>query len=97
VLQVSGLRIDGCGASIVVTSPTVGFLQATNATRLSIRNLTIDYDMQTLPMTQGRVLAVHSPLRYSLRIDPGFPMLSEPPPQLTPCADPPWRTVPSAH
>ena len=76
VSNATGLRIDGCGASIVIMDPAKGFLKSTNSTRLTVRNLTIDYD--PLPMTQGRVVAVQSPLQYSLKIDAGFPMLSAP-------------------
>mmetsp|Transcript_40925 Transcript_40925/g.133674 ORF Transcript_40925/g.133674 Transcript_40925/m.133674 type:complete len:623 (+) Transcript_40925:3-1871(+) len=76
VSNVANLRIDGCGATVVVTTPVAGFLRVTNATRLLVSNLTIDYE--PLPMTQGRVVAVRSPLRYSLKIDNGFPMLSNP-------------------
>eukprot|EP01043_Picozoa_sp_COSAG02_P083735 COSAG02_NODE_21700_length_778_cov_0.905744_1_plen_220_part_01 len=50
------LRIDGCGASIVVTSPMAGLFSIQNASRLSVGNFTIDYD--PLPMTQGFVTAV---------------------------------------
>ena len=60
VTHVDGLRIDGCGASIVVTTPSLASSRSTAAARVS--NLTLDYDP---PITQGRVLAVQSPLRYS--------------------------------
>ena len=70
------LRIDGCGASVVVTTPQAGFFSTNNARRLSVGNITVDYD--PLPMTQGWVTAVQSPTRYTLKLDPGFPSLDLP-------------------
>ena len=70
------LRIDGCGASIVVTTPMAGLFNIQNASRLSVGNLTVDYD--PLPMTQGFVTAVQSPTQYTVQLSPGFPSLNEP-------------------
>lgn len=48
------LHIDGCGASLVVTTVEAGLFSIENATGISVGNLTIDYD--PLPMTQVRFI-----------------------------------------
>lgn len=70
------LTIDGRGARLVITSPRSGLFGIGPARELHVGNLTIDYD--PLPMTQGKVIAVHSPTQYTLQIDPGFPSLMLP-------------------
>ena len=71
------LLVDGCGASIVVTTPLAGFCSISSAPRLTIRNISsIDYD--PLPFTQGLVTAVRSPTEYTLAVDDGFPSLMLP-------------------
>ena len=70
------LRIDGCGASIVVVTPMAGLFSIQNARRLRVGNMTIDYD--PLPMTQGFVTAVQSPTQYTVQLQAGFPSLNEP-------------------
>lgn len=70
------LRIDGCGASIVVTTPMTGLFEVTAARGLRIGNLTVDYD--PLPMTQGYVTAVQSSVNYTVQLQPGFPSLMLP-------------------
>jgi hypothetical protein len=71
------LRIDGCGASLVVTTVEAGLFSIQDAKGISIGNLTIDYD--PLPMTQGRVIAVKSPTSYTIQLAPGFPSLNDAP------------------
>jgi hypothetical protein len=70
------LRIDGCGASIVVTSPTAGLFSISNTHGISVGNFTVDYD--PLPMTQGKVTAVKSSTEYTIQLDAGFPSLMLP-------------------
>ena len=61
------LRIDGCGAHIVVTTPLASLFSVVAANSLRIGNLSVDYD--PLPMTQGRVVRTRSPLHYTLQIE----------------------------
>lgn len=70
------LRIDGCGARLVVTTPRAGLCSITGGWHLSVGNLTVDYD--PLPMTQGTVVAVQSATQYTLKLDAGFPSLNLP-------------------
>ena len=71
-----GLRIDGCGAELIVTTPMAGLFSIQNASRLAVGNLSVDYD--PLPMTQGRVTAIASSTQYTVQLEPGFPSLMEP-------------------
>ena len=78
VLNATGhpLRIDGCGASIVVTTVEAGLFSIQNVSRIRVGNFTVDYD--PLPMTQGTVTAVQSPTQYTLQLEKGFPSLMLP-------------------
>jgi hypothetical protein len=70
------LHIDGRGAAVVVTTPMAGLFSIQNASNLRVSNLSVDYD--PLPMTQGRVTAVHSPTSYTIQLAEGFPSLMSP-------------------
>lgn len=79
VVNASGgfpLRIDGMGASLVVTTPMAGLFSIQNASQINVRNLTVDYD--PLPMTQGFVTAVQSPTEYTVQLIANFPSLMMP-------------------
>ena len=57
IIQITGahpsLRIDGCGAFFVITTPQAGVFSIAASQKLSVSNISIDYD--PLPMTQGHV------------------------------------------
>jgi len=80
IVRISGahpsLRIDGCGANFVITTPQAGVFSISTSRKLTISNITIDYD--PLPMTQGYVTAVASATRYTVQLSKGFPSLMMP-------------------
>lgn len=75
----SDLTISGVPGKteIVFTDPQKGGILVPGATRLTIRDLIIDYDPP--PFTQGTVLAVDpSKGEFDLEVDAGFPSPDEP-------------------
>jgi len=70
-----GLTIDGNGATLIQTNPTIGVFFLSDCESLLIKNLTIDYN--PLPFTQGRVKNIISSTEIEVAIDPGFPSPTE--------------------
>ena len=69
--QPSGVEINGNGAQLINTARTAT-LQISGASRLTIRDLTIDYD--PLPFTQGTIASFDRAAREIIvNVDPGYP------------------------
>jgi len=66
-----GLTVDGNGATLIQTIPTMGFFYLSNCEDFLIKNLTFDYN--PLPFTQGRVKNIISRTEIEVAIEPGFP------------------------
>lgn len=68
--------IEGNKANIKIHNPEVGFFSMFKSQNIIIKDLIIDYEK--LPFTQGVVTAKNSSNNsFTLRIDPGFPLLEE--------------------
>jgi len=66
-----GLTIDGNGAKLIQTNPTIGVFRFYSCDSVLVKNLTIDYN--PLPFTQGRVKKILSDREAEIAIDIGFP------------------------
>lgn len=68
---VSDLEIDGNGATFVITNPVAGFIHFNRCQRVTLRNVTIDYD--PVPFSVGTVLSVDKGAgTITVRADPGM-------------------------
>lgn len=75
--EANNIVIDGNGAEIIVHDPLMGFLSIMKSSNIIVKDLFIDYN--PLPFTQGKIVAVDvNAQTFDLKIDEGFPKLSEP-------------------
>lgn len=73
----NNIVIEGNGAEIIIHDPLMGFLSIVKSENIIVKDLFIDYD--PLPFTQGKVVAVDVKGKtFDLKIDEGFPKLTEP-------------------
>ncbi|KJC59139.1 hypothetical protein UP10_19875 [Bradyrhizobium sp. LTSPM299] len=69
--QLHGFELNGNGAQLINMART-GSLAISGSNRLTVRDLTIDYD--PLPFTQGTIAAFDKgALEITVKVDPGFP------------------------
>ncbi|WP_298276845.1 right-handed parallel beta-helix repeat-containing protein [uncultured Bradyrhizobium sp.] len=69
--QLYGFELNGNGAQLINTTRT-GTLVVSGCNRLTVRDLTIDYD--PLPFTQGTITAFDKKaVEITVRVDPGYP------------------------
>jgi hypothetical protein len=69
--QLSGIEVHGNGAQVINTA-RASTLQISDASHLTIRDLTIDYD--PLPFTQGTIVSFDRAAREIIvKVDPGYP------------------------
>lgn len=74
---VQDLEIDGNGADFVLTNPIAGLLEMTDCARITIRNITVDFD--PLPFSVGTITAVDASAgTFTLKLDPGMPTFDAP-------------------
>lgn len=73
----SDVTIEGNGATLVFTDPTLGMLYFYGGERLTVRNLTLDYD--PVPFTQAEVQSVsRDDRRVVVELEDGYPELEHP-------------------
>ena len=92
-----GLTLVGKGAKtrIVFHTPSAGGIFVTGGEKIRIADLTIDYD--PVPFTQGTITATNPQAGwFEMRLDGGYPLLSEPWFQITPTFTP-WGLVFDPH
>jgi hypothetical protein len=71
IKQLGGIEVNGNGAHLVNTARTAT-LQISDASHITIRDLTIDYD--PLPFTQGTIAGFDRSAREIIvNVDPGYP------------------------
>jgi len=69
--QLSGIEIHGNGAQLI-NAARASTLQISDASHVTIRDLTIDYD--PLPFTQGTIASFdHAAREIIVKVDPGYP------------------------
>jgi hypothetical protein len=76
VTTANNIVFEGNGAEIRNHNPNIGFFEVRSCSNIIFKNLNFDYAV--LPFTQGIVTAVNaSNNSFTLRIDDGFPLLTE--------------------
>ena len=69
--QLHGFELNGNGAQLINTARS-GTLTISGCNRLTVRDLTIDYD--PLPFTQGTITAFDKQaIEITVKVDPGYP------------------------
>jgi hypothetical protein len=73
----SDVTIEGNGATLVFTDPTLGMLHFYGSEGLTVRNLTLDYD--PVPFTQAKIQSVSREDRsVVVQLEDGYPALEHP-------------------
>ena len=76
VTTANNIVFEGNGAEIRNHNPSIGFFEVRSCTNVIFKNLNFDYAV--LPFTQGIVTSKNlSNNTFTVRIDDGFPLLSE--------------------
>jgi hypothetical protein len=71
LLNARDMVIEGNGAELLVTDPTVGAFVLHTCSNMIVRDFTIDYE--TLPFTQGRITQILDSYSFVLDVEAGFP------------------------
>jgi len=75
--EISGLELDGNGATLIFTNPTAGFLELNRCSRITVRNFIVDFD--PVPFSVGTVRSVDLQTgSFTLTADPGMPEFDAP-------------------
>ncbi|MEP4596649.1 MAG: right-handed parallel beta-helix repeat-containing protein [Cyclobacteriaceae bacterium] len=77
IRQMRYVVVNGNHAEFIIHNPECGFVKLFNSSNVIFKDFSIDYD--PLPFTQGVVIATDTiSSTFDLKIDDGFPLLSDP-------------------